>query len=172
MDGGGIEIGVSVGTKNWTVSSDLGSSDVDDVSRYDRDLNPRRRIVELLNGKYFFHLLLPRNRLREEILLFDSCFSWLFSSNERFSIEIGCKFSLISCDFSFCILLSSIFSIESVTIDSISSSNEDVFVNGERRFRLRKCRSVFNDEFVFNTISSSDSKIFGVVEILSNSLLE
>jgi len=166
VDGGGIEIGVSVGTKNWTVSSDLGSSDVDDVSRYDRDLNPRWRIVELLNGKYFFDLLLPRNRLREYVLLFASCFSWLFSSNERFSIEIGCKFSLISCDFSFWILLSSsIFSIESFTIDSVSSSNEDVFVNVERRFRLRKCRSVFNDEFVFNTISSSDSKIFGVVEI-------
>jgi len=43
-DGGG-ETDVSVGTKNLTGLSGIGSEDVDDVSRYDRNLNPKIKIV-------------------------------------------------------------------------------------------------------------------------------
>ncbi len=70
------------------------------------------------------------------------------------------------------LLLSPIFSIESIIIVFVSSFNETVFVNDGCNFSLRKWHSVFNDEFAFNIISSSKSSMVVAVEILSNSLLE
>ncbi len=171
VDGGG-EIDACVGTISWTTLSDADFSDADDVWWYSLYLNSRIKVVEIFLEK--FSSLLPRSRLDGGFLLFDSSFFTklssffsLFSFNERLSIAIGCKSSLISCDFSSWLLL-----LSSVIIDPVSSFDDDVRVNDERCFGLKKWHLIFNDEVVFNIISSSNSSVIFPAEILFNCSLE